>query len=356
MNEQQALLRESAVKLAREQGGPKRLRELRKDGLEMDSRAWKHFVEAGWLGTAVPEAGGGLGMGLFEVSLAIEEAGKNLLALPITEATAATWALSQGEGTRIPDDVMDGSSLLVPAFAQEGWLDASHAAPKLEGHRLSGTVRFVPYAASAQKFLVLASDNRGPVLALVAKDATRVSVATAANVDGSTSSEVVFKEASAEVVARGDAASRLALQVRELLALGAGIELVGVSSAALDMTLEYIKVRHQFGKPLGSFQALQHRAADCFVDVELNRSLAYRVYSAWDAGHCHPAMVAAVKARSSRGAMDVTRNALQLHGAIGYTDEHDIGLYYKRAIVLAAMYGNEINQTGRFSRLTLAGA
>ncbi len=135
--------------------------------------------------------------------------------------------------------------------------------------------------------------------------------------------------------------------------LGAAIELVGLAAAALDVTLDYIKLRQQFGKPIGSFQVLQHRAVNGFIDIELNRSLAYRVLAAYDAGEHHPAMVSAVKARASRGALEITRAALQMHGAIGYTEEHDIGLYYKRALALAARYGGELGQTSRFSALTL---
>jgi len=182
-----------------------------------------------------------------------------------------------------------------------------------------------------------------------------VSLNTVQNVDGSTASELVMAGSLVEpsqVMVRGGEAQQLLDTLRDLLAMTTGAALVGVSAVALDMTLDYIKYRQQFGKALGSFQALQHRVADCFVDIELNRSLVYRVAASYDAGQGHPAMAAAVKARTSRVALAVTRNALQLHGAIGYTDEHDIGLYYKRAIALAALYGNDINQTARFSALT----
>jgi alkylation response protein AidB-like acyl-CoA dehydrogenase len=143
--------------------------------------------------------------------------------------------------------------------------------------------------------------------------------------------------------------------MQELLLLGTAVELLGAAQAALDMTLSYIKLREQFGKPIGSFQALQHRAVNCYVDLELNRSLIFAVLAAWDASTCHPAMVSAVKARVGRSALDTVRAALQLHGAIGYTDEHDIGIYYKRAVALAAKYGNEITHVGRFSELTMPG-
>ena len=135
--------------------------------------------------------------------------------------------------------------------------------------------------------------------------------------------------------------------------LGAAVELIGLASEALDVTLDYIKLRQQFGRPIGSFQVLQHRAVNGFIDIELNRSLVYRVLAAYDAGEHHPAMVAAAKARASRCALEIVRGALQMHGAIGYTEEHDIGLYYKRAIALAARYGGELGHTARFSELTL---
>src|SRR5262249_9141796 len=136
--------------------------------------------------------------------------------------------------------------------------------------------------------------------------------------------------------------------------LGSSAELLGVAEAALDATVAFTKLREQFGRKIASFQALQHRMVDCYVDAELNRSLLFKVLSAWDAGAHHAAMVPAVKARVGKGALKTVRAALQLHGAIGYTDEHDIGVYYKRAVALAAKYGNEITHVGRFSGLTLA--
>jgi alkylation response protein AidB-like acyl-CoA dehydrogenase len=122
--------------------------------------------------------------------------------------------------------------------------------------------------------------------------------------------------------------------------------------SAMALALEHVKTRKQFGQPLGSFQALQHRLADNFVDLELNRSLLHRICLAWDQGTVQPAMIAGAKARSVRVATEIMRNALQLHGAIGYTDEHDIGIFWKHALALSARYGNELTQAARFARLT----
>ena len=357
LNEQQSLFRDSAVKLCRTAGGPKRARQLRNDAVEWDRDAWKEIAESGWLAAVVPEAAGGLGSGLFELSLAIEEAGKNLLAVPLTEAAAAAWAIGRsGAEAKWFKSIMDGTRIVLPALPQEGWIGTAEQKLVLDSSgRLKGTVGFVLCAPSAQEFLVLAHAGAEPVLGIVPKEAVRL--VTVRNVDGSTSSELSFEGASmGTVLARGKTASGLATKVEEFLVLGASAQLVGVASAALDMTLEYIKLRQQFGKPLGSFQALQHRCADRFVDIELNRSLVYRVASSWDAEQAHPAMASAAKARSGRCALETTRTALQFHGTIGYTDEHDIGLFYKRAIVLGALYGNESNHTSRFSRLTLAEA
>ncbi|OGA75936.1 MAG: hypothetical protein A3G27_05410 [Betaproteobacteria bacterium RIFCSPLOWO2_12_FULL_66_14] len=366
LSEQQSLLRDSAVRLCANLGGPKRARQLRNDAVETDREAWGEIVKAGWLATAVPEQAGGLGMGMFDLSLAMEEAGRQLLMVPLVEAAAAAWALAHADrqsSKRALNEALEGKRLLVPALAQAGWGLEDSAPPKARTGTsvvLEGRLRFVPFAATADGFLVAARDGRKePLLCVVPRDAKGLCVESVPNVDGSTSSEITLDGVSPgadAIVARSDKARELMAAMRDLLALGVSAELLGVSNAALDMTLQYIKLRQQFGKPLGSFQALQHRAASCFVDIELNRSLVYRVFSAWDAAQCHPAMVSATKARASRTALEVTRTALQMHGAIGYTDEHDIGLYYKRAITLAALYGNELNHTTRFFKLTAQGA
>ena len=360
LSEQQSLMRETAVRLCKDHGGPKRARELRNAGTEMDVPAWMEIVRSGWLLAAVSEDAGGLGMGMFDVCLALEEAGRQLLMVPFAEVASVAHVLGRiGKRAEIQlRAIQDGLQILVPALPQEGWGNAWSALPaaRFEGGSwyLDGTIRHVPFAQTAQAYFVAATVGKDLMLCVVLKHL--VALETVHNVDGSTSSTLVMKDSLVEesqVMARGEEARALLDCLTDLLAMGTGAALVGVSAMALDMTLEYIKFRQQFGKALGSFQALQHRAADCFVDIELNRSLVYRVLASFDSGDAHRAMAAAVKARTSRVALAVTRNALQLHGAIGYTDEHDIGLYYKRAITLAALYGNDINQTARFSALTM---
>lgn len=362
LTEQQRLFAETATRLAADHGGPKRRRALRVAGAEMDAEAWRAAIAAEWLATVVAERHGGQGLGMVDLALALEQVGRQLLLVPLVEAAAVAWTMSRAEdGSRAGAwiaDVLRGSRLIVPATEATSWRYGGRSAGIRYDHRagvLDGSIAFVLYGGSANAFLVAIDSGAQPVVAVVPRE--DVSVATERNVDGSTSGTLTFAQVhvpAERVIATGTEARRLALQLQEFLTLGTAVELVGLAAAALDVTLDYIKLRQQFGRAIGSFQVLQHRAVDGFIDVELDRSLVYRVLAACDAGEHHPAMVAATKARTSRSALQVVRAALQMHGAIGYTEEHDIGVYYKGAMVLAARYGGELGQTSRFSDLTLA--
>jgi alkylation response protein AidB-like acyl-CoA dehydrogenase len=362
LNEQQVLLRDAAAKLGAAKGGPRRARRLRDARTGIDADAWKDIVAAGWLSALVAEDRGGLGLGAFDLALALEETGKQVVMTPLIEAASAVWALA--EAGAATDQALQGK-VVVPASRPPGqsymqsYLGGT-AGVRLDGGTLSGSLSFVPFADRADAFLVVANAGPAAALCLMPREIAGLTIATTHNVDGSTSSRLAFDRVAlpaGEIVAQGGKAQSIATKMDELLLLGTAVELLGTAQAALDITLAYIKLREQFGKPIGSFQALQHRAVNCYVDAELNRSLIFAVLAAWDAGTCHPAMVAATKARASRCALDTVRAALQLHGAIGYTDEHDIGIYYKRAVALATKYGNEITHVGRFSELTMpAGA
>jgi alkylation response protein AidB-like acyl-CoA dehydrogenase len=364
LTEQQSLFAETAARLCLDHGGPKRLRALRAVGAEMDGEAWRAATKAEWLATVVAEGHGGQGMGAFDLALALEQAGRQLLLLPLAEAAAAASTMSRAtdmsRAAGALADLLRGSRLIVPATESQSWRLGARASGIHYDHKagvLDGSIAFVAYGGSADAFLVAIESGARPVLAVVPRG--DVSIATQGNVDGSTSSTLTFAKVHVpadNVIATGAEARRLTLRLQELLMLGAAIELVGLAAAALDVTLDYLKLRQQFGKPIGSFQVLQHRAVNGFIDIELNRSLVYRVLAAYDAGEHHPAMVSAAKARASRAALEITRGALQMHGAIGYTEEHDIGLYYKRAMTLAARYGGELGQTGAFSALTVEGA
>jgi alkylation response protein AidB-like acyl-CoA dehydrogenase len=125
-------------------------------------------------------------------------------------------------------------------------------------------------------------------------------------------------------------------------------ELLGVMEKAQEMTLDYLRARQQFGKLIGSFQALQHQAVNMYIRVEAVRSLVFQVAANNDAWRIDPVMAIAVKAKASEEALAVTEACIQLHGAIGFTDEHDIGLYLKRAMLLSSLFGNAAVQRSRY--------
>jgi alkylation response protein AidB-like acyl-CoA dehydrogenase len=359
LTEQRRLFAETATRLAADRGGPRRRRALRASGAEMDAEAWRAAIAAGWLATVVAERHGGQGLGMFDLALALEQAGRQLLLLPVAEAAAVASVLSRAAGdapaAATLGDLLSGACLIVPATAALARNGGRAGDVAYDGTVLHGSVPSVAHAGAADAFLVTIDAGAEPVVAIVLR--ADADVTTQRHVDGSTSSTLTFARVHVppeQVVATGAAARALALQLREFLMLGTAVELVGLAAAALEVTLDYIKLRQQFGRAIGSFQVLQHRAVDGFIDIELDRSLVYRVIAACDAGEQHPAMVAAAKARTSRSALQVVRAALQMHGAIGYTEEHDIGLYYKCAMVLAARHGGELSQAGRFSDLTLA--
>jgi alkylation response protein AidB-like acyl-CoA dehydrogenase len=357
LNAEQVLFRDAAQKLGTSKGGPRRARTLRDAGTAIDAVAWGEMVQAGWLSALVEEQHDGLGLGIFDLAIALGETGRQIVMTPLVEVASAIWAVTSAAGRTHPALVAIQSKMIVPATTVPGqdFNGSAGATFDSQASTLSGEVSFVPFGASADGFLVEADTGNSTVLCLVSRNAPGLGIATRPNVDGSTSSTLTFsgvKVTDDEIVARGHTAAKIVAAMQELLVLGTAAELLGVADAALDMTLSYLKLREQFGKQIGSFQALQHRVVNCYVDNELNRSLLFKVLSAWDDGVSHPAMVSAVKARVGKGALNTVRAALQLHGAIGYTDEHDIGIYHKRAVALAAKYGNEITHVGRFSNLT----
>lgn len=358
LNEEQVLLRDAAAKLGASSGGPRRARSLREARTDIDAAAWGEMVQAGWSSALVGESHGGHGLGILDLGVVLEETGKQIVMAPLVETTSAIWAVTKLIDPSHPAVAAIQSKVLVPATNLPGqrYDCAGGVSFDPQVAALTGAVSFVPFGVSAELFLVDANSGQETVLCLVPRNAAGLAIATTPNVDGSSSSTLTFsrvKIVNDNIVARGEVAAAIVAKMQELLVLGTAAEMLGVAQGALDMTLGYVKLREQFGKQIGSFQILQHRLVNCFVDAELNRSLLFQVLSAWDACTSHPAMVSAVKARVGKGALSTVRAALQLHGAIGYTDEHDIGIYYKRAVALAAKYGNEITHVGRFSELTL---
>jgi alkylation response protein AidB-like acyl-CoA dehydrogenase len=213
--------------------------------------------------------------------------------------------------------------------------------------RLIGKKLFV-CADGADGFLVSAGGRDGPALCYVARDARGVTLSSTQTVEGRKLATLSLANAPADLVPP-HASSRNAVDALHNLALMAlSCELLGVMEKAKEITLDYLRIRKQFGKLIGSFQALAHQAANIHIRIEATRSLVFQIAANNDAFSIDPAMAVAAKAKASEEAMVVTQACIQLHGAIGFTDEHDIGLYLKRAMLLSSLLGNAAAQRRRY--------
>ncbi|MEE8332712.1 MAG: acyl-CoA dehydrogenase family protein [Alphaproteobacteria bacterium] len=368
LNDEHILLRESAEKLVAQLGGPAAHRQLRDSADGFDRARHKAIAEAGWLSLLVPERAGGFGLGVTGLALALEQAGRGLLTEPIAASAVVAYAIASGHSATgaagTLNDVLAGEQIIVPALADsatpDGGREKLSAEPYHYGYRVTGMRASVPLAGSATAFLVDAAMSNGSVLLIVPVNTFGVEVAAAASVDGQANATVSFAEASmmddAWLIAGVNQGASLCADAYDRLLLANAAEMLGVMAAALELGIGYMKTREQFGRAIGSFQALQHRAVNAHVEVELTRSLLYQVCAAVDGGRANRSMVAAVKARASEAVLDVTKSVIQMHGAIGFTDEYEAGLYLRRAMVLAARHGNAAHHRKRFAALTAAAA
>lgn len=340
LTDEQTMLRESAATFAERRGGADRLRETRAADAKIDREIWQDAADAGWLAILASEEAGGLGLGLTELCLVSQELGKGLVTAPVAAVAAVADTLGDND---LAASVISGQQLVLPAFA-EGPRTTGDEAPATgatitgDALVLDGQKTGVTCPADADGFLVSAAGPDGTVLVHAGRNTAEI----AANdtLDGSTIGTLTFAETPGTLIAGANEAPMAVTALLTALHLSNAAELLGVMEAAHEITVEYLKIREQFGKPIGSFQALAHRAVDNLASIEMCRSLIYQAAGAMDADGDNPALASAALSRSAKSALDVTKSAIQMHGGIGFTDEHDIGLYLKRAMTLSARYGN----------------
>jgi len=219
---------------------------------------------------------------------------------------------------------------------------------KDEALHLSGQKTFV-CADGADGFLVSASGRDGAALCYVARNAPGCTLSTTPTAEGRKLATLSLADAPGDRIAPRSSSPNAVDVLYNLALVALSSELLGAMERAQEITLDYLRIRKQFGKLIGSFQALQHQAVEIYIRIEAARSLLYQVAANSDAYRIDSAMAAAVKAKLSEEAMVVTKACIQLHGAIGFTDEHDIGLYLKRAMLLSSLFGNAAAQRRRYA-------
>ena len=304
-----------------------------------DRNAWrKALIEGGWLGLLAGEAEGGAALSSYDLCLVAEEFGRKLLP-PFIPLAAAAGIF----GAR----ALAHDAFVLPALQSEGRAPAagkggaSHLAP--DGTIvLEGAKHAVPDGQFATGFIVDARCGADLVLVHVRREAIGLTLATQHAVDGVALTRATFqgvKIAPRDIIAIGAEADDLLDRLRFPLQLGLAAELVGCAAELIDRTLDYLRTRRAFGRSLGAFQALQHRAVDVYGDVELARALvmeAARVADLARPGTLE--LIAAARAKAGDTALRTAKWAVQMHGAMGFTDECDIGLYFKRIMSLTRIY------------------
>jgi alkylation response protein AidB-like acyl-CoA dehydrogenase len=352
LTSEQTLLRDSAAKFIAA-AGPKVARGFRAQDPSFAPARLRQAGELGWLGMLVPAAIDGLDLGLTELALVLEQAGRGLVCEPIGLAAISAAALGLGEAPHpMLQPVMTGAALVVPALQESPYGD-DPLAPRTQvageggALRLTGRKMFV-CADGADGFLVSASGHDGPALHHVARDAPGCTLAATPTVDGRKLATLDLADAPADRIPPHSSSTNAVEMLHNLALIALSAELLGVMEKAQEITLDYLRVRKQFGKPIGSFQALQHQAANMYIRIEATRSLLFQVAASNDPCRIDSTMAIAVKAKASEEAMVVTQACIQLHGAIGFTHEHDIGLYLKRAMLLSSLLGNAAAQRHRY--------
>jgi alkylation response protein AidB-like acyl-CoA dehydrogenase len=341
------MLRDSVTGFAARFPGPKALRERRRRGGAMDQQIWSAMAEAGWIGLLLPEDCGGAGLGLREQAVLSEALGRALIAEPTGVASIFAATLLGGsspgvERSRLATGMANGEMIAVPAWMSGAKPIVARAANG--SIALSGEARFVDAARSATDFLVVAQDADGVMLLSVAADLAGVAISERAGVDGAAIATVTFYNCAVptdRVLSRANRSEDLLRKAILHTRLALAAELTGVASKALELTIAYTSDRVQFGKPIGSFQAIQHRLVDMWLEAEFAAAAVVNAVDALQSDDDDAAQLAvlAAKARAGEAAFSICRRAVHLHGAMGYTDECDIGLYLKRAINLNATLG-----------------
>ncbi len=362
----ESVLRDSAAAFCAKSAPVNRLRKLRGQDPAYSTELWTEMAELGWTGMLVPERAGGLGLGLRALAVILEELGRVAAPEPLLEF-AGLSALVLGElesdaADALSAQVADGSALVATAWQglprdpQVEWASAS-LQETANGLVLKGAKFAVSHASSATHLLVPALLGDTPAIVAIEAGTAGISHSTLALSDGSKLTQFVFENVQLPATAllgsgpQAEAAIDRALDGTAILAAS---YLHGLSREAFDVTIKYLKTRQQFGKQIGAFQALQHRAVNLYINSELSAEVVKEATTGWS----HAAtradqmrLASRAKYRAGETARLITRDAVQMHGGIGFTDDCDVGLYLNRALAIGAAFGNAAWHARRIARL-----
>jgi alkylation response protein AidB-like acyl-CoA dehydrogenase len=372
LNEEQSMLRDSARGLISDKAPMSHLRQLRdsKDATGFSRDLWRSFAEMGFSGLLVPDEFGGSGLGCVEAGVVMEEIGRTLMPSPfLSTAVLAASALARGGSAAQKSEHLPGivdGSLLAALAIDEG---AKHrplqtkmqAVRSGNGFKLNGAKAFVVDGHTADLLIVAArtagaaGERDGLTLFLVDPRSKGIETERTAMVDSHNAARIVFDnvEVNADgVLGEVDQGGAL---LEGILNIGRGAvasEMVGVSEEVFGRTVSYLKERKQFGKLIGEFQALQHRAAHLYVEIEITRAAVLKALQTLDGDFENAgAAVAVAKAKAGSTATLAVQEGVQMHGGMGMTDQFDIGFFMKRARVCQELFGDSNFHADQLARL-----
>ena len=372
LTEEQSLIKDQAETWAAKEAPVQSFRNMRDSGAELgfDAQTWASIVEMGWAGILIPEQYGGSELGFLTFGLVLEELGKNLVASPLfasafVGATAILEGGSDSQKQALLPGIADGSSIVTLALEEGPRHSPEKIALKAEKNadtfKLNGSKTFVLEGMSATSLIVAArtsgaaGDQSGITLFVVSADAVGLTRSKLNTLDARGYAKVNLDNVEVSedaVLGRVDEGYPVLEVTLDKARAGLGAEMLGTGSQAFDMTLEYLKTRVQFGKVIGSFQALGHRAAGFFTQKELARSCVEAALQAIDAGANNvDEMSSLSKCKVGDFLHAMSNEMIQIHGGIGMTDDLDAGFYLKRARVLETVYGNQAYHRNRYAAL-----
>jgi len=367
LTEEQNMLRDSIERYLRDNYSFDHRQAVVKSSDSFSAEMWSTFAELGWLAMCFSEEAGGFGGGAIETALMCEEFGKYLVLEPYIENVVFAGDLlarsDNEQGLSMLEGIMAGETQLATAFLEDGHVaDFKHVATtatlNADRYCLNGAKTMVMNAPAAD-YLIVSARTSGDInsasgisLFLIDKQTAGVSLAGFKTYDGRGAATLTLDQVELPVSAllgELDKGAELLQQAQDKAAFAVSAEAVGAMTTLLNATVEYTKQRTQFGQPIANFQALRHRMADMYIQMELCRSLMWAC--AWkmdNQSHDVEHVLAALKAKVDSTARFVAQSAIQLHGGIGVTDELSIGHYFKRVAAISSQFGGRNAHLNKF--------
>ncbi|QJQ01463.1 acyl-CoA dehydrogenase family protein [Herbaspirillum rubrisubalbicans] len=363
LTQEQQMLRDGAERFLREAYDFDTRCAIAREPQAFRASMWQQFADLGWLALELPEDAGGLGLGFVDSALLIEAMGRAMVLEPyLHSAVLCTRIVDRSGVEALRSDLLprlaDGSALLALADSEAGsrfrvgCTARTTAQRTADGYRIDGAKMLVMGAAVAGQLLVTAGLDGACALFLVDAGASGVTRTDYRVLDGARAADIAFDGARATLML-ADAMPVLEEAV-DRATLGTVAQMLGVMEAVMEITAEYIKTRVQFGQPIGKFQALQHRMAEMFVEVQETRSILIYGMSCLDkAPNERRKAVSAAKAVAGQAARFVCGQGIQLHGGVGMTEEYQIGHYFRAMTMLEKLFGDTDHHLGRFAAVAV---